>query len=113
MLDEVTSALDAASEAAISDTLRALRSTTKLVIAHRLSTVRRADAIAVIEGGRLAERGSHRQLLAAGGRYAQLVSTAELGLVQVPGASDSASDSSGDEGDAPVEAQRAAAPASA
>lgn len=114
VLDEVTSALDAASEAAISDTLRGLRSTSTLIIAHRLSTVRRADSIAVIEGGRLVERGSHRQLLAIGGRYAALVQTAELGLVQLPGV-DSGSDveSGSDEGEVPGAARPAAAQASA
>ena len=167
VLDEVTSALDVASERAISDTLRHLAAT-KLIIAHRqgggapgghrpergaqcggmclplvrellphaapaghgchaalgiptktgippllplcrLSTVRRADSIAVIVDGSVAEQGSHARLLALGGRYAQLINTAELGAYWVhSGASDSSSGSSSDEGDAPAAGEQAA-----
>jgi subfamily B ATP-binding cassette protein MsbA len=73
ILDEATSSLDSESEAQIQDGLRALRrGRTTFVIAHRLSTIRSADQILVIEGGQIVERGTHQQLLAAGGRYKQL-----------------------------------------
>lgn len=76
----------------------------------RLSTVRRADSIAVIVDGSVAEQGSHSQLLALGGRYAQLVATAELGAYWVQsGVPDSSSSS--DEGDAPQEGEQPAAAA--
>ena len=54
----------------------ALRGRTALVVAHRLSTVRDADQILVLEGGRITEQGSHDQLLARGGRYARMVAHA-------------------------------------
>lgn len=74
LLDEATSALDAASEKAIQDALeRLMKGRTSLVIAHRLSTVRSADRIAVMEGGRIVEVGNHDTLMAAGGRYRELV----------------------------------------
>ena len=73
ILDEATSSLDSESEAMIQDGLRALRrGRTTFVIAHRLSTIRSADQILVIEGGEIAERGTHEQLLTANGRYRQL-----------------------------------------
>ncbi|WKG02567.1 ABC transporter ATP-binding protein [Mycolicibacterium sp. HK-90] len=76
VLDEATAALDSASEAAVQQALgEALGGRTSIVIAHRLSTVRAADLILVIEGGRIVERGTHRDLLARGGRYAELYDT--------------------------------------
>ena len=73
ILDEATSSLDSESEALIQDGLRSLRrGRTTFVIAHRLSTIRSADQILVLEGGEIVERGTHEQLLAAGGRYRQL-----------------------------------------
>ena len=73
ILDEATSSLDSESEALIQDGLHALRKgRTTFVIAHRLSTIRSADQILVVEGGEIVERGTHEQLLAAGGRYRHL-----------------------------------------
>lgn len=76
ILDEATSALDAVTEAAIERYL-STRACTRLVIAHRLSTVRDADLICVMEGGRIVEQGRHDDLLAAGGLYARLATGAE------------------------------------
>jgi ATP-binding cassette subfamily B protein len=76
ILDEATASLDSTSEAAVQDALAvALDGRTALVIAHRLSTIRDADVIVVLEGGQIVERGTHHQLLAAGGRYAELYHT--------------------------------------
>jgi subfamily B ATP-binding cassette protein MsbA len=73
ILDEATSSLDSESEALVQDGLRSLRrGRTTFVIAHRLSTVRTADQILVIEGGKIVERGDHGSLMARGGRYRQL-----------------------------------------
>ncbi len=76
VLDEATAALDSTNEAAVQSALaEALKDRTAIVIAHRLSTIRSADAILVIEHGRIVERGTHDDLLAAGGRYAELHGT--------------------------------------
>lgn len=73
LFDEATSALDAQSEAVVTDALReASAQRTTLVIAHRLSTVRRADKIVVLDHGAVAEEGTHEALLAKGGLYADL-----------------------------------------
>ena len=76
VLDEATAHLDSESEAAVQHALAsALRGRTSLVIAHRLSTVRDADQILVVDGGSIVERGTHAQLLAADGLYADLYRT--------------------------------------
>ncbi|WP_285495923.1 ABC transporter ATP-binding protein [Actinomadura sp. NBRC 104425] len=76
VLDEATAHLDSESEAAVQRALStALAGRTSLVIAHRLSTVREADQILVIDGGRVAERGRHEELLLRGGLYAELYRT--------------------------------------
>jgi len=76
VLDEATASLDSASEAAVQQALtEALSGRTSIVIAHRLSTVRAADMILVVEDGRIIERGTHDQLIARAGRYAELYET--------------------------------------
>ncbi len=76
VLDEATAHLDSESEAAVQRALdSALEGRTALVIAHRLSTVRNADLIAVVHRGRIVERGKHSELLAAGGLYSELYRT--------------------------------------
>lgn len=76
VLDEATAHLDSESEAAIQRALAtALKNRTSVVIAHRLSTIREADQILVIDGGVVRERGTHDELLAAGGLYAELYHT--------------------------------------
>jgi subfamily B ATP-binding cassette protein MsbA len=82
ILDEATSSLDAESEMLVQEALSTLmRNRTSFVIAHRLSTVRRADAIVVLEQGRIVEAGRHDDLLARGGAYAKLY---ELQLQEDP-----------------------------
>lgn len=75
LLDEATSALDAESERLVQDALgRLMRDRTTIVIAHRLATVRAADRILVMDGGRIVEQGDHAALVAQGGLYARLAS---------------------------------------
>jgi len=88
ILDEATSSLDTESEALIQQGLsELLRGRTTFVIAHRLSTIRRADQILVVEGGLVVERGRHEELMAARGRYAEMVTRqAGIGIELFPGA---------------------------
>ena len=79
ILDEATSALDTESEKLVQDALSALlKGRTSLVIAHRLSTIHNADKIIVIEHGRIAEQGTHQELMERGGIYAHLIEMQQL-----------------------------------
>jgi ATP-binding cassette subfamily B protein len=81
VLDEATSALDNETERAVQAALdEAARGRTTITIAHRLSTVRDADRIVVLDAGRVVEQGSHDELMTRGARYARLVGTAERGV---------------------------------
>ncbi len=76
ILDEATAHLDSESEVAVQRALAAaLQSRTSLVIAHRLSTIRSADLILVVVDGRVVQSGTHAELIAAGGTYAELYRT--------------------------------------
>ena len=73
ILDEATSSIDALTEARLQEALvRLLRGRTSFIVAHRLSTIRHADLVLVLDQGRVIERGTHAQLLALGGHYAAL-----------------------------------------
>jgi subfamily B ATP-binding cassette protein MsbA len=89
LLDEPTSGLDAASEQAVFEALeRLMKDKTCVVIAHHLATIQRADVIFVVKDFQLAERGTHAELLAAGGLYSELyglqLGTVETGTVETP-----------------------------
>jgi ABC-type multidrug transport system fused ATPase/permease subunit len=102
ILDEATSSLDSESEALIQEGLRYLmRGRTTFVIAHRLSTVRRADQILVVEGGQIIERGTHPSLYALGGRYYDLYTKqhgVETNLFLAPGEGDTVEGEDGSDG---------------
>jgi len=73
MLDEATSSVDTATELVVQHALeKLLAQRTTFIVAHRLSTIMRANCILVIDAGRIIERGTHSQLVAVGGKYAQL-----------------------------------------
>ncbi len=85
VLDEATAHLDSESEAAIQSALElALAGRTSIVIAHRLSTILKADQILVVQNGRIVERGTHTELLAAGGLYSDLYRRQLLGVEEAP-----------------------------
>ena len=87
IFDEATSALDSRNERAIQAELHAIaRGKTTLVIAHRLSTVVDANQILVLDAGRIVERGTHAELLARGGRYAEMWALQQTASASAPGA---------------------------
>jgi ATP-binding cassette, subfamily B, bacterial len=88
ILDEATSSVDTLTEARLQHALmKLLRGRTSFVVAHRLSTIRHADLVLVLDAGRIVESGNHRQLLSLGGRYArmyqQFVSSTDLGVASL------------------------------
>jgi ABC-type multidrug transport system fused ATPase/permease subunit len=112
ILDEATSSLDSESEALIQEGLRYLmQGRTTFVIAHRLSTVRRADQILVVEAGRVIERGTHESLYAAQGRYFDLYTKQhglEANLLLSPGESTALDEAPVSNGDQPSSARASA-----
>ena len=86
VLDEALSSVDAENEAVIQEALdNLMEGRTTLIIAHRLSSVVKADRIIVLEDGRLVESGNHGKLVAAGGVYAELMARSGLGEIDLPG----------------------------
>jgi ABC-type multidrug transport system fused ATPase/permease subunit len=83
LLDEATSALDNSTEKRVIENLERQRCT-RITVAHRLSTVRNADLIVVMDKGRIIEQGNHQQLLAAGGLYARLVAASQNPTTELP-----------------------------
>ena len=105
ILDEATSSLDSESESLIQDALWTLMAgRTAIVIAHRLSTVRRMDSLVVLDGGRIGEQGSHENLLALGGIYASLWSHQSGGFLP---ATDVETTGPADDQEQPIEESRA------
>lgn len=80
LLDEATSALDSKSEKVVQTALdAAVRGRTTIAVAHRLSSIQRADVIYVLDQGEVVESGTHRELMRIGGRYSELVNLQSLG----------------------------------
>jgi len=98
ILDEATSAMDSVTERQIQQNLQRFEAT-RIVIAHRLSTVVHADRIVVLDGGRIVEQGTHQELMALDGHYRQLVGSSERDA-------DSAAEREGDAGKPPLRAQQ-------